>query len=232
MLSRNDSIAALGASSPSMEAGHLWWALVSQPGAGVVVIDDSNVIEYANPQAIELWAPPRFDVDDIQGRSLEDVFPTPVAIERRSHVERVLGEGCVIVERVMWRGVRVQSTYRRVAGGGEPGRVIVQSRRGVADPIDELEPSDVTFVRPAFADLGELEVLSPREVEVLAHLGRGLRIKEIAESMGRSPKTIQNHRESIGHKLRVADRVLLAQIAREAGLEPADASLMRLSAMS
>jgi DNA-binding CsgD family transcriptional regulator len=216
-----------------MGSCHLWWALVSQPGAGVVVLDGASVIEFANPQAVDLWAPPGTSREDLQGRSIDDMFPAPVATERRRHVESVFAGDHVVVERVMWRGVRVQSTYRRVAGDeGEPDRVMVQSRRGVADPVDELEPAAVTFVRPAFADLGELEVLSPREVEVLAYLGRGLRIKEIAESMGRSPKTIQNHRESIGHKLRVTDRVLLAQIAREAGLEPGDAGLMRLSAMS
>ena len=50
----------------------------------------------------------------------------------------------------------------------------------------------------------------------------------IAEALHRSPKTIDNHRTSIGRKLNLADRVDLAQIASDAGLEIRDAQRKRV----
>jgi len=80
------------------------------------------------------------------------------------------------------------------------------------------------------ADFGELSSLTAKELEVLALLGQGLRLKEIADVLHRSPKTIDNHRTSIGRKLKLADRVDLAQVAAEAGLEIRDAKRTRVSA--
>ena len=44
----------------------------------------------------------------------------------------------------------------------------------------------------------------------------------------RSVKTIDNHRQSIGKKLNVTDRVVLAEIANRAGLTVADAERPRV----
>ena len=78
------------------------------------------------------------------------------------------------------------------------------------------------------ADLGPLEVLTPRELEVLALLGQGLSLKQIAKVLYRSVKTIDNHRASIGKKLAIDDRVKLAEIAFRAGLTVRDAERERV----
>ena len=62
---------------------------------------------------------------------------------------------------------------------------------------------------------------------MLALLGQGLAAAEIAKILHRSVKTINTHRENIGKKLNIDDRVKLANIAQRAGLRLADAEKER-----
>jgi DNA-binding NarL/FixJ family response regulator len=77
-------------------------------------------------------------------------------------------------------------------------------------------------------DLGPLDGLTARELEVLALLGKGQRTKEIAETLHRSVSTIDGHRERIGQKLGLNDRAELVSVARRAGLRLEDAEGMRV----
>lgn len=65
-----------------------------------------------------------------------------------------------------------------------------------------------------------IENLTPRELEVLTMIGKGLTLPEIAEKLFRSQKTIETHRLSIGRKLGLSNRVELARVAIRAGLAP------------
>ncbi|MCC7144989.1 MAG: response regulator transcription factor [Phycisphaeraceae bacterium] len=65
-----------------------------------------------------------------------------------------------------------------------------------------------------------LNQLTPREQEILALIGRGLSGPQIARLLHRSLKTIQSHRQAIGRKLGVRNRVQLARIAIRDGLCP------------
>jgi DNA-binding NarL/FixJ family response regulator len=64
----------------------------------------------------------------------------------------------------------------------------------------------------------KLDVLTPREQEVLRLIGRGLTRAEIATSLHRSPKTVDGHRESIMQKLDIHDRAELVRFAIREGL--------------
>lgn len=55
--------------------------------------------------------------------------------------------------------------------------------------------------------------LTDRELQVLEHLGRGLRSREIAEAMGLSEKTIEGYRAQLRAKLGLADAAALLQHA-------------------
>lgn len=68
--------------------------------------------------------------------------------------------------------------------------------------------------------LAQLDSLTAREREVLALLGRGLSMPEIARRLHRSPKTVESHRLALGRKLKASNRVELARIAITAGLAP------------
>lgn len=65
----------------------------------------------------------------------------------------------------------------------------------------------------------ELDVeLSPRELEVLALVARGLENSEIADELGISPRTAKNHLSSILTKLGMSNRIQAATFAVRSGL--------------
>jgi DNA-binding NarL/FixJ family response regulator len=61
----------------------------------------------------------------------------------------------------------------------------------------------------------QLDVLSSRELEVFELLGRGLTVREIAERLSRSAKTIESHRERIMAKLGLDSSARLVRLAVE-----------------
>lgn len=72
---------------------------------------------------------------------------------------------------------------------------------------EDITPSDV-------------ELLTPREHEVLACISDGLTNREIAEQLVISVKTVDRHRENIMRKLNLHNRVELVRYAIEKGLIP------------
>src|SRR5579864_6592315 len=64
-------------------------------------------------------------------------------------------------------------------------------------------PSDIAN---RLASRGTFEELTPREIEVLHELARGLANKEIADTLGIREYTVKGHLKNILGKLRVADR--------------------------
>ena len=68
------------------------------------------------------------------------------------------------------------------------------------------------------AAASKLELLSPREEEVLRMIGRGLTRADIADALSRSPKTVDGHREKIMAKLDIHDRAELVRFAIREGI--------------
>ncbi|MFQ5627036.1 MAG: LuxR C-terminal-related transcriptional regulator, partial [Methyloligellaceae bacterium] len=72
--------------------------------------------------------------------------------------------------------------------------------------------------RPYIEDAKELfSPLSPREMEILQYVTRGMSNKEIALSLGISHQTVKNHMTAILHKLEVEDRTQAAVYALRHG---------------
>jgi DNA-binding NarL/FixJ family response regulator len=65
--------------------------------------------------------------------------------------------------------------------------------------------------------------LTPREVEVLGHVARGLSNKEIAQELGTAGGTIKIHVQNILSKLRASDRTHAVTIALQRGIIQLDA---------
>jgi DNA-binding NarL/FixJ family response regulator len=75
-------------------------------------------------------------------------------------------------------------------------------------------------VRKAREDSDPLDVLSPREREVLVSMAEGKRGTQIAEELQISADTVRTHTRSIFSKLEVHSRLEAVSVARAAGLRP------------
>lgn len=79
-------------------------------------------------------------------------------------------------------------------------------------------PTEQTFPLVVASDLGELESLSRRELEVLWFTAAGLSAAETAETLSRSVRTVENHIASVHNKLGVSRRAELTRFAVEHGV--------------
>ncbi len=102
------------------------------------------------------------------------------------------------------------------------GQVYLQPAlaRWLLEDYQRLAKQEESHAKPA--ERGEsmvgLDILSPREREVLEMVGQGFNNQEIGERLGLSPKTIARHRERIMHKLNMHSRTELVKFAIRTGL--------------
>ncbi len=84
--------------------------------------------------------------------------------------------------------------------------------------VDWIEQKIGRFAGPLVSDTEEMFIpLSPREMEILEHVTRGMSNKEIAYKLGISHQTVKNHMTAILRKLRVDDRTQAAVYALRHG---------------
>ena len=74
------------------------------------------------------------------------------------------------------------------------------------------------FAGPAPQPETELDLLTPREREVLQHIARGYMYKEIGLRLDISPKTVEAHVSSVLRKLQLSSRHELTRWAADRGL--------------
>ena len=74
------------------------------------------------------------------------------------------------------------------------------------------------FTGPAPQPETELDLLTPREREVLQHIARGYMYKEIALRLEISPKTVEAHVSAVLRKLQLSSRHELTRWAADRGL--------------
>lgn len=227
----------LSGGPPGIELNPIWNAVVHEPTTGVAIVSQDGVTVWANPQAVRIFHGPECTPDMIIGRPWSEFFPSEWIAERLALLRRIQETRQPILLRTIWRGFQHISWVHPIPaddhdGSGHeplPGRFLVITRRVEGDVFELAGKGSTADVRESdVVNLGPLDVLSPRELEILALIGQGMSIKEIASILGRSVKTIENHRTSIGEKLKIDDRVHLAEIARRAGLTVLDAERRRV----
>lgn len=222
----------------------LWNALVTEPATGVTIVTMTGKVIFINDQSAKIFLGPNAASKDAIGRNLHDMFPAKWVEERLEIFRNVIRSNKPVRLRSIWQGHQHVSWIHHVEALGEdsvepgepssqsvPDRFLVITRRVSGDVgKDRIVAPDHHYDsrESEVVDLGALDVLTPRELEVLALLGQGLSLKEIAGTLFRSVKTVDNHRAALGKKLAINDRIKLAEVALRAGLTIKDAERKRL----
>ncbi len=87
-----------------------------------------------------------------------------------------------------------------------------------ADHLPETADTGVQSAAPSGADHPRLAALTPREMEILAAVARGLTNAEISAEFYLAEATVKTHIGRILHKLALRDRVQMVLLAYETGL--------------
>jgi DNA-binding NarL/FixJ family response regulator len=98
-------------------------------------------------------------------------------------------------------------------------RVVAAGEALLAPRITRRLLTRFTATPPAPADaVAQLDRLTPRELEILRHVGQGLSNEEVAAALVISHATVKTHVSHILSKLGARDRVQLVVLAFQAGL--------------
>lgn len=156
--------------------------------------------------------------DTLIGTRPIDVLPPKLAHDRQARFTTVIREGRMVSFYQLWCGYRWHTRVWPLdpEAFGRPGLFILM-HKAVDPPEAELNPDRPVILSPV-NDLGELSVLTRRELEVLYFLASGMTVNEIASELFRSPKTIGRHAENIHRKMGYASRAELVLDATRRGL--------------
>lgn len=225
-----------------LTAASLWAALTSEPHTGVWIAGLDGRILCMNDHAATILHGPDANGADFAGRKLSDLHSPAWVEEHLAMLRRVLLLGRAVLVRTISHGWQLMSWVNHIeseprerahpaqAWSAPPlARFLVITRRQGSNGTAETPAGQARYevLDSEAIDLGPMDVLTPRELEVLSLIGQGMSNREIARALFRSVKTVDNHRTSIMTKLSARDRLKLATIARRAGLTLKDAGRTR-----
>lgn len=212
--SHSESPCPLGSRNPLETLDFLWNTLTSLLEESVFIVDVNGRVHYTNPEGSHI-------LSGLSGRipedSPENIDPTPRIAPGLEFVRTAIAQSRVVksshyvdAHRVLCTVIPLGDLYPAATAA------LVLCRSVRADETVSIEQLD----RDAGSrGLGALSALTRRELTVLAMIGAGLGTHLIAESLKRSPRTIEGHVASILRKLRVTRRIELVPIALNAGLK-------------
>ena len=197
-------------------------ALMHDAGCAVAVLESDGTIGECNDAFAHVLGESGHAV--IEGTPVHSRLDEAAADLFTQAVQHVINRAEPVVIDSILGGRFVRATYRPThAESSGVLRVLL-----VISPWDPETPppAEAHILRPETNRNDPLGSLTPREREVLQHIGMGLPTAEIARKLHRSVKTIEGHRVSLGLKLGVSNRVQLARIAIRSGLSPLSSSMI------
>ncbi len=199
--------------------------LDQDPDIGLAIVSsDGEIVDYnAN-------TPTLFGVDpavNFRNKRLGDIFEFEFVEERMQWIGEVLQTRQPLRVDHLYHGRRMASTIMPLTYDSDVRYVAVMTRRD-AQMTDE---PNANRVMSHFLDLGPLSTLTKRELEILVLLGHGYSVPETARRLYRSPRTVEQHKASIGRKLGVSAIADIARIVAVHGLKLEDLELDRLLAL-
>lgn len=172
-------------------------------------------------------------IDDLLGKTLYDYAPKNWAQERYSVAKLARESGQCITFLEILGGYRLRTLIRPISAIIEDNKkdfvlVTVEKITSAEFSYASSTRTNEMVIHANINDLGKLDALTNRELEVLALMGQGLRAKDIAKQLSRSVSTIDNHRDNMGEKLDLHDRGELIALAKLAALQVDDAGRQRV----
>tara|TARA_R110002072_G_scaffold42064_5_gene117649 strand:- start:108261 stop:108920 length:660 start_codon:yes stop_codon:yes gene_type:complete len=212
----------------------IWNNFTSDPTTGVTVLTaQDSVILYINEQSLRIFFNEIKSADELIGKSIYDLgFAKEWADERNAIHRQIAATGESVLLRTVWHGKQQfswMSLLRPDEQDDRPRVLVITRRLPSGEEVEHILGSGHEVYNSSVIRLGDLQTLTPRELEVLTLIGQGMTIKEIAAALFRSVKTVENHRESIGRKLKKTRGVELAAIAKNAGLVVEDSARKRVN---
>ena len=200
-----------------------WKILKSQPGVGVLIVDYDGLVVYCNDQAKIIYYGQMFDP---VGMTIEEAEGPEFAAERIPVIRRVIDTGKPIILQHVRGGKHTEALLWPMSEQTSPvPRVISITRQCMS--IDGSD-SNYETVNSKLVDLGPLDVLTKREIEVLALVGHGIPLKSVAVQLGVAQRTVERYRTDISRKLNISSIAEAARIVQVAGLDADSAQLPRL----
>ncbi|MCM2370515.1 helix-turn-helix domain-containing protein [Aporhodopirellula aestuarii] len=199
--------------------------LNEDPDIGVAIASaDGEIIDY------NVNTPHVFGADpshDYRGKRLDEIFEFEFAEERLQWIREVLETRQPLRVEHFYQGHRMISTMVPMIGEDQQAYVAIMTKRDCQTPAE----SSANRVMSQYLDLGPLSSLTKREFEVLVLLGHGYSVPEAAKRLYRSPRTIEQHKASIGRKLGVSAIADIARIVAVHGIKLEDLELERFLAL-
>jgi len=204
--------------------------MTSMYAVSIMIWDkDGNILSANDVVARGLQQP---SVEDMIGKNIAQLTPAEWAQERIKVARLALESKLRITFLEILGGYRLRTLFRPMTAqdDSKPGYLLVTVEQLTAREYEfaSSERTNEMVIHANVIDLGRLDVLSSRELEVLALMGQGFRAKDIAEQLCRSVSTIDNHRDNIGDKLDIHDRGELINLAKLAALQVEDAHRTRV----
>lgn len=214
-----------GLSGTRVEQAAFWKALSRTPGVGVSVTNAQGRLLFVNDTALDLFEG-HTDVD-YHGKTIADFHSPEFVEERLAILKKVVESHKPIKMRHVFLGRSIESTLWPINDRKPPfNRVIVVSKLQVGE--SDSSDKSIETVESDFVELGQLNVLTQRELEVFVMLGHGMSIPQIAKTLYRSPKTIERHKSTIARKLTLRTQAEMVRIVTLLGLTCEDAFRTRL----
>lgn len=202
----------------------LWLILKSQPGVGVLIIDCDGLVLFANEQAKQIYYGNDFNP---VGKTIEDIEGPEFAAERMPVIRQVVETGKPMIIRHLRGGRNTEAMIWPMQTREQHKPRIISITRQLLK-ADESTTNEYPCVESRLVDLGPLDVLTKRELEVLAMVGHGIPLKSVAKQLGVAQRTVERYRTDIARKLNIHSIAEAAQIVQVAGLTASDANLPRL----
>ena len=184
------------------------------PGFAAVALDNSMRILWCNEEFARVHGSTPAQV---VGSDLASKIATPMAKEREALARPAMDDGKSVSFVQLDRGIRWLTRVWPLdtQAFGKPG-VFMVLKQGTVRRDRNAAAASLPLAK--VGDLGELDVLTPRELEVFYYLAAGMTVADIGELLHRSPKTVERHLESLHRKMNFKNRAELVREAVERGL--------------